>query len=283
MLSRRALANISRPSVLGAGADAAAANPYSETNRNGIVNLGRAENKLMDSEVIELLPLRAAPSHLPYGLYRGTLSLRTNIAALFNHRLSLSPSFKLNPDQLAIANGATPLTSCAAQIVGDEGDAILSPAPVYGSFGRDVEASSGLRFVTVNPLDNRSNSEVISPSKRVKRDIEEYPSINQLNNALDKDPRIKALLLTNPGNPSGRIIPRETLLAYLKWANSKNLHVIVDEVYAFSVWNLDAQNKFLSALEVGEDVIRKDLVHVIWSFSKDFCMNGQRAAVIMYV
>ncbi|KAJ3289308.1 hypothetical protein HDU79_004132, partial [Rhizoclosmatium sp. JEL0117] len=66
MLSRRALANISRPSVLGAGADAAAANPYSETNRNGIVNLGRAENKLMDSEVIELLPLRAAPSHLPY-------------------------------------------------------------------------------------------------------------------------------------------------------------------------------------------------------------------------
>ncbi|KAJ3278569.1 acetyl-CoA synthetase, partial [Rhizoclosmatium sp. JEL0117] len=168
-------------------------------------------------------------------------------------------------------------------IVGDEGDAILSPAPVYGSFGRDVEASSGLRFVTVNPLDNLSNSEVTSPSKRVKRDIEEYPSINQLNNALDKDPRIKALLLTNPGNPSGRIIPRDTLLAYLKWANSKNLHVIVDEVYAFSVWNLDAQNKFLSALEVGEDVIRKDLVHVIWSFSKDFCMNGQRAAVIMYV
>ncbi|ORY30735.1 PLP-dependent transferase, partial [Rhizoclosmatium globosum] len=243
------------------------------SNPSGIVNLGRSENRLMELEVLEMLPLRVTREHLPYGKfcpYRGTHQLRSKIATLLNHRHSLAA--KLNQEQVAIANGSISLLSCAAQIIGDPGDAILSPAPTYGSFSRNFEASAGLRFVTVNPA-----GQSVSESD----ELGEFPSTEQFDNAFKKDYRIKALLLTNPGNPTGRIIPRDLVLEYLKWANTNNLHVIVDEVYAFSIWNKTARHKFMSALEVDENVIKPDLVHIIWSFSKDFCMNGQRAAVMI--
>ncbi|KAI9353586.1 pyridoxal phosphate-dependent transferase, partial [Obelidium mucronatum] len=259
-LSTRAHANLTRPSILAEGAAAAAANPFSETsNPDGIVNLGRAENKLMDQEVLDMLPVTLKAEHLPYGLYHGSKLLRENIARLFNTRLALDRP--LTSDQVAVGNGATPLVSCAAMIVADYGDAILLPTPVYGSFGRDIEAAAGVSVVLARATGSN-----------------EYPTLQELDQAFQSHPKVKAILITNPGNPSGRIMPLETLVSWLKWAESKKIHVIVDEVYMFSVWNESAT--FVSALTFHEDIIDSSRLHTIWSFSKDFCMNGMRAAAL---
>lgn len=45
----------------------------------------------------------------------------------------------------------------------------------------------------------------------------------------------KALLLTNPSNPSGEVYSAAQLRLLLRWAVAKDLHVIADEIYALSV------------------------------------------------
>lgn len=51
--------------------------------------------------------------------------------------------------------------------------------------------------------------------------------------------RPRILLLTNPHNPLGIIYHRNVLLAAVEWARSKkNMHTIVDEIYALSVFKV---------------------------------------------
>lgn len=44
-------------------------------------------------------------------------------------------------------------------------------------------------------------------------------------------------IVCNPQNPLGRTYPRETLLAYAKFCQNKDLHLVSDEIYALSVYN----------------------------------------------
>ncbi|KAE8671777.1 1-aminocyclopropane-1-carboxylate synthase [Hibiscus syriacus] len=48
--------------------------------------------------------------------------------------------------------------------------------------------------------------------------------------------RVKGLLLTNPSNPLGTILDRDTLKNVVKFINQKNIHLIGDEIYAATVF-----------------------------------------------
>ncbi|KAJ3068204.1 hypothetical protein HDU99_003269, partial [Rhizoclosmatium hyalinum] len=145
-----------------------------------------------------------------------------------------------------------------AHILADENDAILVPAPVYGAFRSDLLANAGVTAVFVNAKDS-------------------LPSVDQLDRALLESPKpVKALLITNPGNPTGKVVPLSLLKEWIEWAHARNLHCIVDEVYMFSVWDPSAD--FVSVLTMDVDPLR---THIIWSFSKDFCLNGIRAGALI--
>lgn len=47
---------------------------------------------------------------------------------------------------------------------------------------------------------------------------------------------VKAVLLCNPQNPLGRCYSRETLLAFGKFCEERNLHLVSDEIYATSIY-----------------------------------------------
>jgi aspartate/methionine/tyrosine aminotransferase len=93
---------------------------------------------------------------------------------------------------------------------------------------------------------------------------------------------IRALLLTNPQNPVGIISPRARLQALLAWAASHGIHVIMDEVYALSVFGAisDSADAFVSALAM-RDLPDPQRVHFVWGPSKDLCMNGIRCGVFV--
>lgn len=46
-------------------------------------------------------------------------------------------------------------------------------------------------------------------------------------------------MITNPNNPLGRTYPRETLLAVAHFARDNGLHLLVNEIYAQSVYQND--------------------------------------------
>lgn len=46
---------------------------------------------------------------------------------------------------------------------------------------------------------------------------------------------VSVLLLTNPDNPTGRIMAEEDLVGAVEWARSRGLYLVVNEIYALSV------------------------------------------------
>lgn len=48
--------------------------------------------------------------------------------------------------------------------------------------------------------------------------------------------RLTPQILCNPQNPLGRTYPRDTLLAYARFCEERDLHLVSDEIYAMSVY-----------------------------------------------
>src|SRR5690606_7275318 len=97
------------------------------------------------------------------------------------------------------------------------GDGVIIPAPYYSFFEIDI----GLR----------------AKVKRYKAfctkvdDIEIESLEDAYQNAVKENVKVKALLITSPNNPTGVCFSKKTLENVLKWAQKKQIHCIVDEVY----------------------------------------------------
>ena len=95
----------------------------------------------------------------------------------------------------------------------------------------------------------------------------------------------KAVLISNPHNPLGTIYTNDQLSLLANWCKEKNIHFIVDEIYALSVFPeecmSDANSKsknptsFTSIVSVLDNKLG-DNVHVLYGISKDFGASGLR-------
>jgi aspartate/methionine/tyrosine aminotransferase len=92
--------------------------------------------------------------------------------------------------------------------------------------------------------------------------------------------KIRAVVLTNPGNPSGRCYARESLEVVAQFCQSHDLYLIVDEVYALSRLRRTSPNEhgFVSALSLDLEAIdvEPERLAVVWCTSKDFGSSGVR-------
>ncbi|KAJ3299680.1 hypothetical protein HDU76_006249 [Blyttiomyces sp. JEL0837] len=280
-VANRTKQNLSFTNILLVGASAAFQNPYSKANPTGVINMGTAENKLTADLMVSKLNQQGTFSvkefDLLYGSFQGSTELRREIAGLFNRKVNVVR--KLSEGNVGVTNGAGSAVCCLSQVLADAGDSILIPSPVYGAFYGDLKASGQVIPVFVPGRDG-------------------IPTVAQLENAFQeteaKGSRVKAILITNPGNPTGQILSKPKLKSWIEWAHEKNIHVIVDEVYALSVWahpddptctegsepNPDVTSVFESVLSF-DDLPDINAVHFVWSFSKDFGMSGMRAAAIL--
>lgn len=92
--------------------------------------------------------------------------------------------------------------------------------------------------------------------------------------ALGLRPRI--IVLNNPHNPLGDVYDESMTLPVLKFAAEKQIHVIIDDIYAFSVFN--HEKKFESILNF--DIVDPLRTHFIWSFSTDFALSSARVGIM---
>jgi aspartate/methionine/tyrosine aminotransferase len=92
--------------------------------------------------------------------------------------------------------------------------------------------------------------------------------------------KIRAVVLTNPGNPSGRCYSHESLEVVSQFCQSHDLYLIVDEVYALSQLRSVSpeQPGFVSALSLDLETINVEPARlaVVWCTSKDFGSSGVR-------
>ena len=253
----------------------------------GVINLCVAEDKLSPeflSAKLHAVALSAPPllpAQLGYQDMKGTLELRSALAATYARMLA--PTVAFDAKHLSVSAGAGAVLEQLAFALASPGDCFLIPAPWYSAFRNDLGVRAGVRAW---PVPEPSGSLL--------------PSVASLAAARDRanasGSPVRALLLVNPVNPTGLVLPPPLLRELLAWGLSQGLHCICDEVYAFSVFRPEAGPPFVSAATLawgGETAPSSprasagaalhgadERLHLVAGLSKDFCASGLRCGVL---
>ncbi len=157
---------------------------------------------------------------------------------------------------LPTTGGSEALQMTMASIL-DDGDEIIIPEPFYPNYHTSVT----LAGATIHPLTTRPEEGYrYAVRERVEECINEHT---------------RAILITNPGNPTGAVLTPEELRLMLDIAKEHGLFIICDEVYREFVY---AGEPLMSALQYEgyeENVI------VIDSVSKRFSACGARIGLLI--
>lgn len=134
-------------------------------------------------------------------------------------------------------------------------------------FDRDLRWRTGVQLVPV----------VCDSSNNFKVTIEALEAA--YGKAQESNIRIKGLLITNPSNPLGTFLDRETLRNIVSFINEKNIHLVCDEIYAATVFT--DEPSFISIAEIIEEIeCNRNLIHIVYSLSKDMGFPGFRVGII---
>ena len=106
-----------------------------------------------------------------------------------------NPFHPVTGDQIITGNGLTVVESMLAFNLGDVGDGILVSSPIYGRFELDFGNEARLKIIYAEMKGVDSFDEAV---------IERFEQAIQ--DAKEKGVRIRALLISNPSNPLGRIV-----------------------------------------------------------------------------
>ena len=114
--------------------------------------------------------------------------------------------------QVVVTNGGKHAVYNTFQVLCDEGDEVLVPAPYWTTYPEVIALAGGVPVVL--PTSEADGFRV---------------SIDQLEAAWS--PRTKALLFVSPSNPTGAVYPPEEVEAIGRWALDRGIWVVTDEIY----------------------------------------------------
>ena len=159
-------------------------------------------------------------------------------------------------DILATTGGSEALQMVMCCLL-DEGDEILIPEPFYPNYDTFVHVAGG----TIRPI-HSSPEEGYRYAQRQR--IE--PLIHE---------RTRAILITNPGNPTGTVLTPEEMTVIADIAREHGLFLVADEVYREFVYGGEPLSTFLTLPGLEENLI------VVDSVSKRFSACGARVGALI--
>ena len=159
-------------------------------------------------------------------------------------------------NMLVTTGGSEALLMLMAAIL-DDGDEIIIPEPFYPNYSTAVTlAGASVRPIPTSPEQGYAYAE----RERVEACINEHT---------------RAILITNPGNPTGAVLTHDELKLLLDIAREHKLFIVCDEVYREFVYS-DAP--LVSALQYEG---YEENVVVIDSASKRFSACGARIGMLI--
>nr|AAC49153.1 1-aminocyclopropane 1-carboxylate synthase [Pelargonium x hortorum] len=248
-------------------------------NPNGVIQMGLAENQL-SSDLIEDW-VRSNPEASICTLegvgkfkdvanfqdYHGLLEFRHAVAKFMSRGRGGKVTF--DPDRVVMSGGATGANELIVFCLANPGDAFLLPSPYYPANDRDLQWRTGAQIIPVHC--NSSNGFKIT-REALERSYAQ---------AQESNINVKGVLLTNPSNPLGTILDRDTLKSIVSFVTDNNIHLVIDEIYAATVF---VAPEFVSVSEILQEMddttCNPDLIHIVYSLSKDLGMPGFRVGIV---
>ena len=162
---------------------------------------------------------------------------------------------RINPDQLCLTIGASQALWLAMVTLCRAGDEVIVQLPAYFDHPMAL-AVLGIRCVFA-PFDEATGG------------LPDLAAISRLITA-----KTRAILLVTPSNPTGAVIPPDTIRELYRLAASRNVALVLDETYnSFITGGVRPHDLF-------EDPSWSDHFVHIASFGKTFALTGYRAGML---
>ena len=156
-----------------------------------------------------------------------------------------------SPSQICVTSGAKHNVYIALQTVVNAGEEVILPAPYWVTYAEAIRMAGGVPMIveTTEETDFKMTPEMLEGAIT---------------------PRTKAVLLTNPSNPTGMVYSRDELQALANVIQRYDLYVISDEIY----YMLTYDKPFYSIASLSEDMQERTIM--INGASKSYAMTGWR-------
>lgn len=189
---------------------------------------------------------------LEYSHSAGFESYRTKLAASYQ-----THGVNVNPENIIITTGGSEALLFALGSTLDAGDEIIIPEPFYANYN-GFSVASGVKVVPV--ISTIDEGFALPPIADFEKLI---------------TPKTKAILICNPGNPTGYLYTQDEISQLAALVKKHDLFIIADEVYREFTYDGDKHYSVMNVPGLEEHAIMID------SVSKRYSMCGARIGCIV--
>ncbi len=189
---------------------------------------------------------------LAYSRTEGSETYREKIAKYYAKR-----DIKVSAEDIIVTTGGSEALSFVMGSVADVGDEIIIPEPFYANYNGFATAS-GVKVVPV--VSQIANNFALPP-------IEEFEKLIT--------PKTKAILICNPGNPTGYLYSKEEIQKLASIVKKYDLFLVADEVYREFTYDGKQHYSILQEPGLEEHAI------IVDSVSKRYSMCGARIGCLV--
>ena len=168
-----------------------------------------------------------------------------------------SLGFHITREDILATYGGSEALQIVMSCILEEGDEVLVPEPFYPNYTTFINITGG----KIRPIKTKAEE---GYRFATREQIE--PLINE---------HTRAILMTNPGNPTGVVLTREEMRLMADIAKEHDLFLISDEVYREIVYTGEKISSMLELEDAAENVV------VIDSVSKRFSATGARVGAVI--
>ena len=217
------------------------------------LNVGAPDIKSPDCAIQGLVDRCKDLHHLSYTNSAGLMELRRGLIEKYYSKIGID----LDVSELIVEVAGSEAFSCAMQIAAGRGDEIIVVEPYYTNY-QTFAFLNGITLKAV-PTDIRNGFAI--------------PDISEFEKLLTD--RTRAVLLSNPCNPSGKLFTKDEMLKIGEFCRKHDLFLISDEVYREFCYTDEPHFSALSIPGCEQNVIMVD------SVSKRYNLCGARIGCIV--